>query len=158
MPRPILRGLAVACVWVLAIALSPPTHADEAKPASLAHHPISRQDASVRTGARSTASSGGFWLGTGGIAVALAAFGAISLGAKKLRPGSDAGPLKVIGRTSLSPRHSVYLLRAGDRVLIVGTGTQGPPSLLGELTEAEIAAPVAVPRPHVPNGRIGASS
>ena len=55
-------------------------------------------------------------------------------------PGRDAGPLRVVGRTSLSPKHSVYLLRVGDRVLIVGTGPQGPPSLLGEVTDpAELA-------------------
>jgi flagellar protein FliO/FliZ len=39
----------------------------------------------------------------------------------------------VVGRTSLSPRHTVYLLKAGDRVLIVGTGPQGSPTLLGEM-------------------------
>src|SRR4051812_33578299 len=105
MPRTIPRAWAVACAWVLTLA--PAGAADEAGPASLAHHPISRQGAPARSGPRPSASSPGFWLGTAGIAVALAAFGAISFGARKLRPGTDAGPLKVIGRTSLSPRHTV---------------------------------------------------
>jgi hypothetical protein len=43
----------------------------------------------------------------------------------------------VVGRVSLSPRHSIFLVRAGERVLLIGTGNQGAPSLLGELTEAE---------------------
>jgi len=43
----------------------------------------------------------------------------------------------VIGRTSLSPRHTVHLLSIGQRVLIVGTGPQGAPSLLGELTDPD---------------------
>ena len=61
-------------------------------------------------------------MGTAGIALALAAFGGMSLAAKRFLPQSESGPLRVVGRTSLSPKHSVYLLKAGDRVLIVGTG------------------------------------
>jgi len=45
----------------------------------------------------------------------------------------------VVSRTSLSPKHSVYVLRIGRRVLLVGTGPQGAPSLITELDElAEI--------------------
>src|SRR5262249_51733085 len=47
------------------------------------------------------------------------------------------GTLRVVGRTRISPRHTVYLLGVGDRVLIVGTGPQGAPSLLGELTGSD---------------------
>ena len=92
------------------------------------HRGVSRSDGS---------GSGSWWAGTVGVAVALAACGWLSVAAKRYRPGGVAGAagLRVVGRTSLSPRHTVYLLRAGDRVLIVGTGPQGPPSLLGELTE-----------------------
>ena len=79
--------------------------------------------------------SSGWWLGTGAAALALAVCGWASVAAKRYRPGGMAGAvgLRVVGRTSLSPRHTVYLLQAGDRVLIVGTGPQGPPSLLGEM-------------------------
>ncbi len=35
-------------------------------------------------------------------------------------------PMRVVGRTVLSSKHSVYLLEVGERVLIVGTGAQGP--------------------------------
>lgn len=85
--------------------------------------------------------SGNWWLGTAGIAVALAACGWASVAARRYRPGGVAGAagLRVVGRTNLTPRHSVYLLRAGERVLIVGTGPQGAPSLLGELDADELA-------------------
>lgn len=84
--------------------------------------------------------SGGWWLGTAGIALALAACGWMSVAARRYLPGaslatgSARATLRVVGRTSLSPRHTVYLLDVGDRVLIVGTGPQGAPSLLGEMS------------------------
>jgi flagellar protein FliO/FliZ len=84
---------------------------------------------------RAGSGSGGWWLGTAGIALALAAFGWAGLASRRLLPRPDSGPLQVVGRAALSPRHTVYLLRAGGRVLIVGAGSQGPPSLLGELTD-----------------------
>src|SRR5271157_267599 len=55
----------------------------------------------------------------------------------------SAGSLRVVGRVSLSSRHSIFLVRAGERVLLIGTGSQGAPSLLGELTEAERALDLA---------------
>ena len=54
-----------------------------------------------------------------------------------LAPGHAGTTLRVVGRTSLSPRHTVHLLSIGQRVLIVGTGPQGAPSLLGELTDPD---------------------
>src|SRR5438105_2868087 len=101
MPRTIPRGWAVASVCLLALALSPDGRADEAAPA---HRGTSKHDALTRRGTGVSASSNGYWLSTAGIALALAAFGAISLGARKIRPAGESGPLKVIGRTSLSPR------------------------------------------------------
>lgn len=95
---------------------------------------ISNPKIDRRTGPAPVSSSGGgWWIGTAAIAVALAAFGGISVASRRFLPRSETGPLRVVGRTSLSPKHSVYLLRAGDRVLIVGTGPQGSPTLLGEM-------------------------
>ncbi|MGE3821890.1 MAG: flagellar biosynthetic protein FliO [Isosphaeraceae bacterium] len=89
---------------------------------------------------RTSVTSGGtgtWWFGTAGVALALAACGWASVAAGRFRAGAGAGGavdgLRVVGKTALSPKHSVYLLRAGDRVLIVGTGPQGAPSLLGEM-------------------------
>jgi len=92
-------------------------------------------------------SSSNWWAGTAGIALALAAFGGISIAARRFRllpARTEASSLRVVGRTSLSPKHAVYLLQAGDRVLIVGTGPQGSPTLLGEMPrEASVATPRA---------------
>ena len=92
-------------------------------------------DAGGRRSAGGGQGSGGWWLGTVGVALALAVFGGISVATRKYLPQHGSGPLRVVGRTSLSPKHTVYLLKAGDRVLIVGAGPQGAPSLLGELTD-----------------------
>ncbi|RUL81625.1 flagellar biosynthetic protein FliO [Tautonia sociabilis] len=66
----------------------------------------------------------------------LAALGVAVLAAGRLRPGSGGGMLRVVGRAQLTGKHAVYLLRAGDRTLILGIGPQGPPTLLGELDAA----------------------
>jgi hypothetical protein len=81
--------------------------------------------------------SAGWWLGPAGIALVLAAFGSIFLAARKPWPRDTAGLVRVVGRVPLSPRHSIYLVRAGERTLLVGTGAQGAPSLLAELDEDE---------------------
>ncbi len=134
------RWMAVACLWG-AIGGIPPATArgdqdESSRPPTMAigagHHPTSRPGRPAKS---APSGSGGMWIGTAGIALALAAFGGLSLAAKKFKVAGDAGPLKVIGRTCLSPKHTVYLLKAGDRVLIVGAGSQGAPTLLGELRE-----------------------
>jgi flagellar protein FliO/FliZ len=137
-----LRKLAIAGAWstlTCTIAL-----ADESPPTAA----ISRPDSSHRalapprskTGGSTSESSGGWWMGSVVAASALAVFGGVSLASKRFLPNRESGPLQVVGRSSLSPKHSVYLLRVGDRVLIVGTGPQGAPSTLGEVTEpAELA-------------------
>lgn len=138
MPRTILCGLAVAAVMQVSLARGEEPGSRDLPTASIAaRHPVARPDSS-REGTQRTSSSGGYWFGTAGIAAILAVVGACSFGIKKIRPNTETGALKVIGRTSLSPKHTVYLLRAGDRVLIVGAGGQGPPSLLGELTESSV--------------------
>jgi hypothetical protein len=153
MPRTTLGKGAIACA--LALSFAADLRADDGK---AARHAM--PGTSPRGATRSAGASGGFWLGTAGIAVALAAFGALSLGARTWRPGGDPGPLKVIGRASLTPRQSVFLLRAGERVFLVGAGGQGPPSLLGELSEDEVltAIPAAPARRAVAPIRIGGAA
>ena len=89
---------------------------------------------------------GGWWLVTPGIAAALAVFGGVSLASRRFLPSRDSGPIRVIGRSALSTKHSACLLRVGDRVLIVGIGPQGPPSTLGEVTDPLELARLAPPR------------
>jgi hypothetical protein len=151
---------AAAAVLALVAALAPEwpsrvrARADEVPPAAAPRRPFpTRQDVAAGTQRNPShpgdTSSGGWWLGTTAVALALAACGWASVAAKRYRPGRVAGAagLRVVGRTSLSPRHTVYLLQAGDRVLIVGTGPQGAPSLLGEL-DAD-----AMPLPAQPSDR-----
>jgi flagellar biogenesis protein FliO len=72
-----------------------------------------------------------------GIALALAAFGAVCLATRKSWPRESSGLVHVVGRVPLSPKHSIYLVRAGERTLLIGTGAQGAPTLLAELGENE---------------------
>ena len=75
------------------------------------------------------------------LVVVIAGGAILAVGRLRANVGA-AGGLRVVGRAHLTGRHAVYLLRAGDRTLIVGVGAQGPPSLLGELdAEALDAGP-----------------
>ena len=85
--------------------------------------------------ANRTGGSEGWWSGWAGITLALAVCGGLVTVARRFRPAGVTGSVDVVGRVSLSPRHSVYLLRVGRRVLLVGTGPQGPPALISELDE-----------------------
>jgi len=100
--------------------------------------------------------SSGWWLGSAGITLIMAVCGAICVATRKYWPQESAGSVRVVGRVSLSSRHSIFLVRAGERVLLIGTGSQGAPSLLGELTEAERALDSADParrRPYSSDAR-----
>ncbi len=127
---------------LLVAALAPGiVKADEtSSPAAYVRHKIIPPPKVGRSPAATPASSN-WWMGTAGIALALAAFGGMSVAARKFLPQSESGPLRVLGRTSLSPKHAVYLLKAGDKVLIVGTGPQGSPTLLGEMPPESAPAP-----------------
>lgn len=87
--------------------------------------------------------SDGWYLGMAGLAALLAIGGGAAAAARRFAPRTGAGALQVVSRVSLSPKHTVYLLRAGGRVLLVGTGPQGAPSLISELDEIPLIEPVA---------------
>jgi len=75
------------------------------------------------------------WWGMAGITLALAVCGGTYAVCRRFLPQSAAGAVQVVSRVSLSPKHSVYMLRIGRRVLLVGTGPQGAPSLIAELDD-----------------------
>ncbi len=139
---PPLRFLAITGLcW---IAIQARTLADEKPPVAA----IAQPDPSTRVrrpipasgGGSVTESTTGWWLGPVIAVAGLAVLGGVSLASKRFLPTRESGPLQVVGRSSLSAKHSVSLLRVGDRVLIVGIGPQGPPSSLGEVTDpAELA-------------------
>lgn len=144
----ILLGLAcVSCVVVAAKADDEPAKVALSSPTdiTLDGTPIQRPE-SLNTSRANGSHSGGWWFSTAGIVLILAILGGGSLAAKRWRliPGSESGALEIVGRTFLTPKHAVYLVRAGGRTLLIGTGPQGAPSLLGELSETTPArvAPV----------------
>jgi hypothetical protein len=127
-------------------ARTPPTAAIGGSLSSELHRVAPRESSRKHeSSGRYSASTGGWWLGTAGIALLLAAFGGISLASRRFLPRRDAGPLQVVGRVALSSKQAVCLLRAGERILIIGTGTTGSPTLLGELPSSG-AAPVPTSR------------
>ena len=139
---PTWRRAAIAAVlllfpFALARGEDRPSGAVSQEPERRASPPRGASVRGLGAGAR-TEGTTGWWLSTAGVALALAACGWVSLLARRQRPGALAGShvMRVIGRTSLSPKHTVYLLDVGGRVLIVGAGAQGAPSLLGELGDS----------------------
>jgi hypothetical protein len=83
--------------------------------------------------------SDGWFVGITGITLALAICGGVVAAARHFSSRGSAGEIQVVARTSLSPKHTVYLLRVGRRSLLVGAGPQGTPSLICELDDlAEI--------------------
>jgi hypothetical protein len=138
--------------WLLVPILSSLLNAARAQETAAALVPIPRPSGHLAphgTGATTTVAgshpvgSAGWWLGSTGIALLLAVCGAICALARRYRPQDSAGLVRVVGRVSLSPRHSIFMVRAGPRVLLVGTGSQGAPCLLGELTEEDQAEAMA---------------
>ncbi len=78
-------------------------------------------------------------LGMIGVTLSLAVLGGIVAASRRFLPQSAGVGMQVVGRVSLSPRHTVYMLRVGHRVLLIGAGPQGSPSLISELDDpAEI--------------------
>jgi len=63
-------------------------------------------------------------------------------------PAADAGlSLRVLARLPLEPRKALYLVRVGERTLLLGTGEGGPPSLLVDLGRAGAAHAAAAAQP-----------
>jgi flagellar biogenesis protein FliO len=145
MPRPSIRRRVVFCAWVV-LALGPAASrsltAGEPRPApvaALAPRKAGAEALALRRMAPGTSRgaeparslTGPF----AAIVLALAAIGWAGWTVRRARDGQRAAPgmLHVVGRTQLSPKHAVYLLRAGDRFLIIGTGAGASPTLLGEM-------------------------
>jgi flagellar protein FliO/FliZ len=52
--------------------------------------------------------------------------------------GGARGRVKILERVPLDGRRSLYLIEIGDRVLLVGAGDGGAPSLITELDPKEL--------------------
>jgi flagellar biogenesis protein FliO len=83
------------------------------------------------------------WWGMAGITLTLAICGGVYAACRRLLPQNAAGSVQVVSRVSLSPKHTVYVLRIGRRALLVGAGPQGAPALITELDDFPDAEPSA---------------
>jgi hypothetical protein len=143
-----LSGPGGRCLVALAVLLTASgARADDPPPTAIAapargRHLVPPSRGSTPRSALS-GNSLGWWLGPVGIVVVLAAFGGLSMVLRKFppRPQTAGREVQVVGRTALSPRHTIHMVRAGDRLLLIGTGPQGPPALLGEFDEADVSPP-----------------
>jgi flagellar protein FliO/FliZ len=141
-----VKTTALRAFVLAALALAPvsETRADRPTPttALTAPRPFPSRESSLAARSSTAEGRSGWWLGTAGVAFALALVGWGSIASKHYLPKASAGSvdLRVISRTSLSPKQSVYLVKVGDRVLIIGGGGQGAPSLLGEVSDPDALA------------------
>jgi hypothetical protein len=117
----------LASVREVPAALESPTKGDRARTGRLL---LPRRSSSA-----GRVDSDPWYLGMAVTAVLLAVGGGVAFMGRRFVPRPGAGALHVVSRVSLSPKHTVYLLRAGGRVLLVGTGPQGAPALISELDE-----------------------
>jgi flagellar protein FliO/FliZ len=139
-PRASLRAALGLPLWLTigAVVLdTAPAHADApaTTEASNPGNPSALKGLIHRSRAPRRESLDSSWWGMVGITFALAVCGGTYAICRRFLPQSAAGAICVVSRVSLSPKHSVYMLRIGRRVLLVGTGPQGAPSLIAELED-----------------------
>ena len=80
-----------------------------------------------------------------GITLALAVCGGIIAAGRRFLPQGRGVGMQVVGRVSLSPKHSVYLLRVGRRVLARRGRASGITLLISELDDLAEIEPDAPP-------------
>lgn len=88
----------------------------------------------------------GFPSGLGALFIVLALMGAIAWAARRWIPAaraSDSGLLRVVGRTSLSPKHNIALIQLGNRFVMLGLGTDRLTTLCEVVDETEVAGLVS---------------
>jgi flagellar protein FliO/FliZ len=80
--------------------------------------------------------------------ITLAAVCALALvvlwGARRLGVGRPSGPIELYGHLPLDARRSIYLVRVGEQVFIVGVG-EGGFTKLGEIAASEVPRGAALP-------------
>lgn len=69
--------------------------------------------------------------------VVVCALAALVLRLLRTRLAGATGPLRVVARLSLAPRHTLYVVEAAGKYLLLGAG-DGSPSFLCELDSARV--------------------
>jgi hypothetical protein len=113
-----------------------------------ARHPIARPRSGGADGGDRT--SGLAWLGklaAGALVVAALGVAVVVVQRRRGVLEPEGAFLRVVGRRPLSPRHTLHLVQAGDRLLLVGTGSSGAPALLGSWDAGEAGETSTVPKP-----------
>lgn len=72
------------------------------------------------------------------LAVCAIAF-AILYGARRLGIGRPRGPISLVGQLPLDARRSIYLVKVGEQVIVVGASEAGF-TKLGEIAAADVPA------------------
>jgi len=93
------------------------------------------------------------------MAIVIAMIVALGWLVKRLSGGGtrqNAGVLRLIARTNLSPKHQMFLVRMGNRLVLIGAGPQGL-ATLSEITDAaeasELLQSAGFPRLNAEGGR-----
>jgi hypothetical protein len=145
--RLLALGLLLALMPLPAQAQTRPTADPQVRPASLGSTAIRRPESPLGSDSRRGPSGG--WSTTIGLtALSLAAIGTAGWVLARRREsaiGTTAGrargeTVRVLSRTMLTPKHAIHVVQAGERLLLIGTGTTGAPTLLGDLPPAEAAS------------------
>ena len=79
------------------------------------------------------------------LAVCALAF-VVLYGARRLGIGRANGPIQLCGQLPLDARRSIYLVKVGAQVLVVGVG-EGGFTKLGEMAAADLPADTSIARP-----------
>jgi flagellar biogenesis protein FliO len=70
--------------------------------------------------------------------LAVAVLGALLVfGSRRLAPHSHPGPLELVGQLALNQRRSIYLVKVGERVFVLG-GSEAGLAPLGEVPAASV--------------------
>jgi flagellar biosynthetic protein FliO len=73
-------------------------------------------------------------------AVCILAWVVLKWGARRGLGRAARGRVRVLERVPLDPKRSVYLVRVGDRMLLLGAGDGAAPTVLAELDPDEVFA------------------
>lgn len=92
----------------------------------------------------------GWWRTIGALALVVALIFGVRVAIRRLGPSAGAARgadvLRVVWRKNLTPRHQLFLLRLGGRVLLVGTGPTGMDVLMQTSDEQEIRELLGPPK------------
>jgi hypothetical protein len=127
-------GRILGTVWLVTVGLAAVRAEERAPPPAAipSQRELLRRPETARRASDNPAKN--WWVAPAGIGLVLLAGGALSWSARRHRGTGAADVMRIVARTPLTARHAIYLIEVKDRVLLVGVGTGGPPTLLADWT------------------------